>query len=116
MKIGRKELGILSYLNDHPGVVIPRKALIHAVWGIHADVRSRSLDQYIVKVRDLFESHGINLAAFRTIHGVGYIYDPQDTSPLGRDAEPAPAPAAPPPPAAKPAPARAAKKPAKKKA
>lgn len=85
-KIGRKELGILSYLNDHPGVVIPRKALIHSVWGIHADVRSRSLDQYIVKVRDMFEAHGIGLAAFRTIHGVGYIYDPLGTSQLGRDA------------------------------
>ena len=84
-KIGRKELGILSYLNDHPGVVIPRKALIHSVWGIHADVRSRSLDQYIVKVRDLFEAHGIQLAAFRTIHGVGYIYDPQGTSQLGSE-------------------------------
>ena len=85
-KIGRKELGILAYLNDHPGVVIPRKALIHSVWGIHADVRSRSLDQYIVKVRDMFEAHGIGLASFRTIHGVGYIYDPQGTSQLGRDA------------------------------
>jgi len=84
-KIGRKELGILSYLNDHPGVVIPRKALIHSVWGIHADVRSRSLDQYIVKVRDLFEAHGIQLASFRTIHGVGYIYDPQGTSQLGHE-------------------------------
>ncbi len=85
-KIGRKELGILAYLNDHPGVVIPRKALIHSVWGIHADVRSRSLDQYIVKVRDMFEAHGIELSAFRTIHGVGYIYDPQGTSQLGREA------------------------------
>lgn len=90
-KIGRKELGILAYLNDHPGVVIPRKALIHSVWGIHADVRSRSLDQYIVKVRDLFEAHGIQLNAFRTIHGVGYIYDPQGTSQIGRDQVAAPA-------------------------
>ena len=93
-KIGRKELGILAYLNDHPGVVIPRKALIHSVWGIHADVRSRSLDQYIVKVRDMFEAHGIELGAFRTIHGVGYIYDPQGTSQLGRDATAAAAKAA----------------------
>ena len=55
-KLGRKELGILAYLNAHPGQVITRKALIHSVWGIHADVKSRSLDQYVVKVRDLFES------------------------------------------------------------
>ncbi len=76
MKIGRKELGILAYLNAHPGQVITRKALIHSVWGIHADVKSRSLDQYIVKVRDLFSEHGLNLSSFRTVHGIGYIFDP----------------------------------------
>lgn len=84
-KIGRKELGILSYLQARPGVVITRKALIHAVWGLHADVRSRSLDQYIVKVRDLYKSHGLNLDAFRTVHGIGYIFDPGNTSPEGRE-------------------------------
>ena len=83
-KLGRKELGILAYLNSHPGQVITRKALIHSVWGIHADVRSRSLDQYIVKVRDLFSAHGLNLDAFRTVHGIGYIFDPRGVSMEGR--------------------------------
>lgn len=73
-KIGRKELGILCYLHDNANTVITRRTLIHGVWGIHADVRSRSLDQYIVKVRTMFEDHGIPLDAFKTIHGVGYIY------------------------------------------
>jgi DNA-binding response OmpR family regulator len=83
-KIGRKELGILAYLNAHPGQVITRKALIHSVWGIHADVKSRSLDQYIVKVRDLFGVHGLDLNAFRTVHGIGYIFDPRGVSAEGR--------------------------------
>jgi DNA-binding response OmpR family regulator len=83
-KIGRKELGILAYLNSHPGQVITRKALIHSVWGIHADVKSRSLDQYIVKVRDLFSAHGLDLSAFRTVHGIGYIFDPRGVSKEGR--------------------------------
>ena len=82
--IGRKELGILAYLNAHPGQVITRKALIHSVWGVHADVKSRSLDQYIVKVRDLFESHGLDLGAFRTVHSIGYIFDPKGVSKEGR--------------------------------
>lgn len=73
--IGRKELGIFVYLAEHPNSVLTRKNLIHSVWGIHADVRSRSLDQYIVKIRDLYKRHGLNLDAFRTVHGVGYIYD-----------------------------------------
>jgi DNA-binding response OmpR family regulator len=46
-------------------------------------VRSRSLDQYIVKVRDLYKSHGLNLSAFRTVHGIGYIFDPKGVSKEG---------------------------------
>jgi DNA-binding response OmpR family regulator len=83
MTIGRKELGILSYLNEHPGEVITRKALIHSVWGQHADVRSRSLDQYVVKVRDIFKKKGLDLADFRTVHGIGYIFDPKKVSKKG---------------------------------
>jgi DNA-binding response OmpR family regulator len=76
VKIGRKELGILAHLNANQGAVITRKALIHSVWGIHADVKSRSLDQYIVRVRNLFKEHGLSLDSFRTVHGVGYIFEP----------------------------------------
>jgi len=81
--LGRKELGILSYLNEHQGEVITRKALIHSVWGQHADVRSRSLDQYIVKVRELFKRKGLDLVDFRTVHGIGYIFDPKKVSKKG---------------------------------
>ncbi|MSU46603.1 MAG: response regulator transcription factor [Lacunisphaera sp.] len=75
-KTGRKELGILAYLHTHVGVVITRKELIHSVWGIHADIRSRSLDQYIVKVRAAFEKNGLSLDCFKTVHGIGYIFEP----------------------------------------
>jgi DNA-binding response OmpR family regulator len=78
-KIGRKELGILAYLQSHTGVVITRKELIHSVWGIHADIRSRSLDQYIVKVRAAFEKNGLSLDCFKTVHGIGYIFEPPGT-------------------------------------
>lgn len=73
--VGRKELGIFAYLVEHPNAVLTRKNLIHSIWGIHANVRSRSIDQYIVKIRDLYKCHDLSLGAFRTVHGVGYIYD-----------------------------------------
>lgn len=76
--IGRKELGILAYLAEHANSVITRKALIHSVWGVHADVRSRSLDQYIVKVRAAFTKNGISFDCFKTVHGIGYIFEPKD--------------------------------------
>ena len=81
-KIGRKELGILAYLHGHAGVVITRKEIIHSVWGIHADVRSRSLDQYIVKVRSAFEKNGLSLDCFKTVHGIGYIFEPPAPAPV----------------------------------
>ena len=74
--LGRKELGILAHLVDHKGQIIPRKNMIHTVWGPHANVKSRSLDQYIVKIREMFKRHGVNDSVFRTVHGVGFIYDP----------------------------------------
>ncbi len=82
-KIGRKELGILTYLASNIGTVLTRRSLIHAVWGIHADVRSRSLDQYIVKIRECYSRNDHTLEGFRTIHGVGFIYDPDNTSGSG---------------------------------
>lgn len=85
MKIGRKELGIMTHMVNNPNTVITRRSLIHSVWGIHADIRSRSLDQYIVKIRHAFKKQGVNLDAFRTIHGVGYIYNTR-----GGDSKPFP--------------------------
>ena len=76
-KIGRKEIGIMAHLNQNIGEVIPRKALIHAVWGVHANVQSRSIDQYIVKVRNYCRLSKAGLDAVRTVHGVGYIFDPE---------------------------------------
>ena len=74
--LGKKELGILQYLNAHQGEVVTRRNLIHGIWGVHADVRSRSLDQYLVKIRERLTQHGCDLSAMRTVHGVGYLYDP----------------------------------------
>ena len=74
-KIGRKELGIIAYLRDNPDTVITRETLIKAIWGEDANTESRSLDQYIVKVRNLYKRHSLELIPFRTVHSVGYIYD-----------------------------------------
>jgi DNA-binding response OmpR family regulator len=75
--IGRKELGIICAMQGNAGMVLSRRTLIHMVWGIHADVRSRSLDQYIVRIRGLLTRNGCDYESFRTVHGVGYIYDPE---------------------------------------
>jgi DNA-binding response OmpR family regulator len=80
-KVGRKEIGIMAHLCANEGNVITRKALIHAVWGLHANVQSRSLDQYIVKIRDYCKASDAGVGALRTIHGIGYVFDPEGKFP-----------------------------------
>ncbi|MDR0351648.1 MAG: response regulator transcription factor [Puniceicoccales bacterium] len=76
--IGKKELGIISCFYKNPHMILSRKSIIHCVWGSHANVRSRSLDQYIVKLRQVFHKNGISTEnSLRTIHGIGYIYAPE---------------------------------------
>lgn len=87
--IGRKELGILAYLAAHKGSVVSRKNIIHSVWGVHANVRSRSFDQYVVKIREHFHKNNVDLAPLRTVHGVGYVYDPDGATARGSESEPA---------------------------
>ena len=77
IKLGKKELGIIYYLANNPGVIISRGSLIHAVWGPQADTRSRSVDQYITKIRVLFDKYAEGLGCVRTLHGIGYWYDPK---------------------------------------
>lgn len=72
--IGKKELGILTLFVNNHDTVLTRRSLIHAVWGIHANIKSRSLDQYIVKIRSAYALRGLKLDNLKTIHGVGYIF------------------------------------------
>lgn len=77
-KIGKKELGIIMHLYNQANKVVPRKNLIHAVWGIHGNPKSRSLDQYIVNIRDRFKKESCSTKSFQTIHGIGYFYENEE--------------------------------------
>jgi DNA-binding response OmpR family regulator len=58
-KIGHKEFGILSYLANNPHLILSRKSIIPNVWREHVNVKSRSLDQYSVKLRKMLSANDI---------------------------------------------------------
>jgi two-component system alkaline phosphatase synthesis response regulator PhoP len=72
--VGRKEIGLMAAFASTDGAILSRRDIIHRVWGLHADIRSRSLDQYVVRIRYLFRRNGCpSIDLLRTIHGVGYL-------------------------------------------
>jgi two-component system alkaline phosphatase synthesis response regulator PhoP len=74
VQIGRKELGVLKHFSANENTILSRRNLIHNVWGRYANVKSRSLDQYIVKIRQMLKENSADADALRTLHGIGYIY------------------------------------------
>ncbi len=73
-RIGKKEVGILKHFAANKDIILSRKNIIHSVWGEGANIRSRSMDQYIVKLRQLFKKNGYTMNNVKTLHGIGYMY------------------------------------------
>jgi two-component system alkaline phosphatase synthesis response regulator PhoP len=88
--VGKKEVGLMRALASAAGTIFSRKDIIHRVWGRHANIRSRSLDQYIVRIRHLFRHNCFPINDYlRTIHGIGYLYLGK-SSPILKNAYPTP--------------------------
>ncbi|MDR3117291.1 MAG: helix-turn-helix domain-containing protein, partial [Puniceicoccales bacterium] len=66
--------GLFALLFERKNSIVYRRELIRGVWGPYADPHSRSLDQYIVRVRALFRRCG-GENQLRAIHEVGYMLD-----------------------------------------
>src|SRR5689334_11280790 len=74
MTLTRKEYDLLALLVAHAGEIIPREALLMRVWGYGAEIRTRTLD---VHVRRLRKKLGVYADQYiETIFGIGYRFQP----------------------------------------
>ncbi len=70
----RKEYDLLALLVRHAGQIVPREALLKGVWGYGSDIRTRTLD---VHVRRLRKKLGVYADQYiETIFGIGYRFQP----------------------------------------
>ena len=70
----RKEFDLLAMLASNAGDVVPREALLRSVWGYGPDIRTRTLDVHIRRLRKKLGSYGDQY--IETIFGVGYRFQP----------------------------------------
>ena len=68
----RTEFRLLEHLMRHRSQVIPRDALIEAVWGFERDIESNTLDAFIRLLRSKIEAVSPN-RLIHTVRGVGYV-------------------------------------------
>ena len=74
IRLGRKEYDLLTVLVRHAGEVVGRKTLLMLVWGYSPEIRTRTLDVHIRKLRSKLGRYSTQY--IETIFGVGYRFQP----------------------------------------
>jgi DNA-binding response OmpR family regulator len=71
-----REAGILRLLHEHAGRVVDRDTFFNRLWGLDHVPNSRTLDQQVSKLRRRIERDPAHPRIIKTVHGIGYRYDP----------------------------------------
>jgi len=70
----RKEYDLLALLVENAGEIIPRQILLMRVWGYSNEIRTRTLDVHVRRIRKKLGSYSEQY--IETIFGIGYRFQP----------------------------------------
>jgi DNA-binding response OmpR family regulator len=65
---------MLRLFIEHQGEILSRSFLLKAVWGMAPDTETRTLDNFIVRLRKYFEPDPTHPIHFITMRGKGYLF------------------------------------------
>ncbi len=69
-----KEAMILKFLAERKGAIVPREEILDRVWGHEVYPSTRTIDNFIVRLRRRFERNPEMPEHFHTVRGVGYRF------------------------------------------
>ena len=83
------EVRMLALFFQKEGEALARKTILERVWGYSSDTETRTLDNFIVRLRKYFEPDPTNPVYFQTVRAVGYRFSRKigDRGPGSRDRE-----------------------------
>jgi DNA-binding response OmpR family regulator len=71
------EFRLLEFLMNRVGVVFSREQLLDAVWGQDRAITDRTVDVYILRLRQKVEKDPANPAIIHSVRGFGYSFEPR---------------------------------------
>ena len=72
VKLSHKEFAILLYLYKNKNQIVSRYDLLENVWGYEEQITTRTVDNFIVKLRQKIELNPNQPKIILTAHGSGY--------------------------------------------
>ena len=76
----RKECMLLKFLAEHPNEVVSRDMLLDGVWGYDAYPTTRTIDNFVLRLRKHFEDDPAKPKIFETVFGAGYRFVPPEAA------------------------------------
>ena len=74
VRLTKQEMKLLRYFIDNESRVIPRSELLEKIWGMPGYVNTRAPDQFIRRLRKIFEPDPAKPVHFLTIRDTGYRF------------------------------------------
>jgi DNA-binding response OmpR family regulator len=71
------EFRLLEFLMTRPGVVFSREQLLNAVWGQDRAITDRTVDVYILRLRQKIERDPAAPRLIHSVRGFGYSFEPR---------------------------------------
>lgn len=69
-----KEFELLRYLSERPDIPVTRNQLLDSVWGYNSYPSTRTVDNFIARLRHKVEEQPDKPKHILTVHGVGYKF------------------------------------------
>ncbi len=69
-----REAMLMKYLINSKDRIVSRKELIEKVWDMNPEIETRTVDNFIVRLRKYFETDPSNPSFIKSVRGAGYLF------------------------------------------
>jgi DNA-binding response OmpR family regulator len=74
IKLTQREAMILRYMVEHKNEIVSRQELLENVWHLSPEIETRTVDNFIVRLRKYFEDDPSNPTFFKSVRSAGYMF------------------------------------------
>lgn len=72
VNLSHREFEVIKYLIDNKNTIVTRDDLLRDVWGLENKITTRTIDNFILRLRQKIETDSNHPKIILTIYGVGY--------------------------------------------
>lgn len=77
----QREAMVLKYLIERKGKIVSRKELLENVWQISSEIETRTVDNFISRLRKYFEPDPNEPVFIKSVRSAGYSFNPPSAEP-----------------------------------